>query len=287
MYECKCCNELNSNKFLVSHDYNYKIDNKEYIYNKCISCENIYLTNVPENLTKYYEHNYLPYKIIQNKEDKKILDKKIEKILKLNKKNILEIGPGNGELSKKLKDLNFDVTVFDFNDGMFSDLNKKQIRTFKVDFDKIDTVNSIFKYDLIICYHVIEHLKNPRNFFKNINNLLNDNGYVILTTPNSKSLSFKIFKKYWYHLDAPRHLNILNIKIIKRIKLNLKIVDVINKDHESFHVSKIGWETSAFYCFKDKKMIIFSYLIKLLKIPLTLLELCLGKSSQLTVILKK
>ena len=287
MYECKCCNQLKSKEILISQDYNYKTDNKKYLYNKCISCGNIYLTNIPENLSRYYECNYLPYKSHQSKEDKKILDKKIEIILRLNKKNILEIGPGNGEISKKLKDLNIDITVFDFNDVMFNELNKKNIKTFKVDFDRIDAVNKTFKYDLIICYHVIEHLRNPKNFFKNINDLLSEEGYLILTTPNSKSLSFKFFKKYWYHLDAPRHLNILNIEIIKKLKLNLKIIDIINKDYESFHVSKIGWETSAFYCFKDKKMIIFSYLIKLLKIPLTLFELMLGKSSQFTLILKK
>ena len=61
---------------------------------------------------------------------------------------------------------------------------------------------------------------------------------------------------------------------------------LINKDYEAFHVGKIGWETSAFYCFK-KKMLIFSYIIKLLKVPLSLIEILLGKSSQFTIIFKK
>ena len=51
-------------------------------------------------------------------------------------------------------------------------------------------------------------------------------------------------------------------KILREISSNLKIMRLINKDYEAFHVGKIGWETSAFYCFK-KKMLIFSYIIKL------------------------
>ena len=287
MNECKCCNQSNSKKFLVSQDFNYKIDTEKFIYNKCLSCGNIYLTNIPSNLNKYYENNYIPYNSNKNKIQKKILDKKIKIITKLNKNKILEIGPGSGEICKQLQKLNYDVSVFDINDFVFDDLKKNNIKTFKVDFDEINSNKINSKYDLILCYHVIEHLKDPKKFFKNIDHLLNDNGYLILTTPNSKSLSFYLFKKYWYHLDAPRHLNILDIEILNIIKQKLKILQIIKKDYESYHVSKIGWETSAYYCFKSNKMLIFSYLIKLFKIPLTLLELMLGRPAQVTIILKK
>ena len=36
------------------------------------------------------------------------------------------------------------------------------------------------KFDLITAFHVIEHLKNPKEILKNINKFLNEDGLLII-----------------------------------------------------------------------------------------------------------
>ena len=52
----------------------------------------------------------------------------------------------------------------------------------------IEKLNLKEKFDLIICGELIEHLSDVDNFIIKISKILNDNGYLLLTTPNLASL---------------------------------------------------------------------------------------------------
>ncbi len=53
------------------------------------------------------------------------------------------------------------------------------------DVEDIKTLNKVKqKFDVIIASALIEHLKNPRQFLKNIKKLLVPSGFVVVTTPN-------------------------------------------------------------------------------------------------------
>jgi SAM-dependent methyltransferase len=51
--------------------------------------------------------------------------------------------------------------------------------------DEIDKINTILnqKFELIIAMNVLEHIFDPVKAIKNMNNLLNDNGYIIIAVP--------------------------------------------------------------------------------------------------------
>jgi len=65
---------------------------------------------------------------------------------------------------------------------------------------------------MVICSEVIEHLADKEGFLHEINRILKDGGYLILTTPNPDALIYfipkllsKIFKQY--QLGAPHVFN--------------------------------------------------------------------------------
>ncbi len=60
-------------------------------------------------------------------------------------------------------------------------------------------------FDAIRLYHVIEHLDDPVRCLRLIRRGLKANGEVILGIPNAGGLLARIFGKYWYGLDCPRH----------------------------------------------------------------------------------
>jgi SAM-dependent methyltransferase len=61
-------------------------------------------------------------------------------------------------------------------------------------------------FDLIRAGHVIEHVPDPVAFLRRGRDLLAPGGRMHVITPNFGSLSARVFRTYWWGLDAPRHL---------------------------------------------------------------------------------
>ena len=60
-------------------------------------------------------------------------------------------------------------------------------------------------FDIIIMWHVLEHLDDPDKVINIISSLLKPDGVFILAVPNFKSFEAQIFKQSWFHLDVPWH----------------------------------------------------------------------------------
>jgi SAM-dependent methyltransferase len=60
-------------------------------------------------------------------------------------------------------------------------------------------------FDLITLNGVLEHLYTPRQTLNHIHKLLRPGGTVAISVQNFDSLSSKLTKSKWYHLDPPRH----------------------------------------------------------------------------------
>ena len=131
--------------------------------------------------------------------------------------SVLEIGSGSGILLNLLSE-NFD------------DLNFEGIEPFGAGFSSLTSLNSLsrengvsiknigyedlspnYKYDLIFCINVFEHLNNWRNFLKKMSSLLKKNGKLIVLCPNygfpyeshfripvlfNKKITYCFFKKF-------------------------------------------------------------------------------------------
>jgi 2-polyprenyl-3-methyl-5-hydroxy-6-metoxy-1,4-benzoquinol methylase len=55
-------------------------------------------------------------------------------------------------------------------------------------------------YDVVIALDILEHLRDPANFLHKVfHNLLKPSGILVLTTPNSSSLSRRLFGRLWPH----------------------------------------------------------------------------------------
>ena len=80
-------------------------------------------------------------------------------------------------------------------------------------------------YDVVICYHVIEHIEYPDIFFKHLSQLLKPDGVLIIGTPNIGSIAAKIFKGNFRLLGDGSHLSLFNDKNLEMLmkKYDLKI----------------------------------------------------------------
>ena len=60
-------------------------------------------------------------------------------------------------------------------------------------------------FDLVFMSHSLEHLPSPVDALRRVHRLLKDDGLLAITVPNVNSLEFKLFGRWWFPLDPPRH----------------------------------------------------------------------------------
>jgi len=71
------------------------------------------------------------------------------------------------------------------------------------------------KFDIIIMNDLIEHVPEPIKEIKKAKELLSADGFLFISTPNTESLAFKIFKSKWLHLKPKQHIQYFNRDIMR------------------------------------------------------------------------
>lgn len=62
------------------------------------------------------------------------------------------------------------------------------------------------EFDLVILWHVLEHVHSPRAMLKEVARIMKPGETLLVAVPNFGSLESKWSKTGWFHLDVPRHL---------------------------------------------------------------------------------
>lgn len=120
--------------------------------------------------------------------------------IKNNNFKILIIGSGNGYLEKKLLSIN-NKSIIDSTDieNFQSKEIKNKINQFiKLDLNKFENKQIKSKYDLIICFEVIEHINNPWTLLELFKEKLNKNGEIYLSSPNP----LNIYSRFHYLVNG-------------------------------------------------------------------------------------
>jgi SAM-dependent methyltransferase len=75
--------------------------------------------------------------------------------------------------------------------------------------DPAETLTRLGMFDVITMWHVLEHLPHPCETLRAAAEALAPGGVMVLALPNPASFQFALFRRYWTHLDAPRHLALI------------------------------------------------------------------------------
>ena len=62
------------------------------------------------------------------------------------------------------------------------------------------------EFDLVILWHVLEHLHAPRAILQEVSRILKPGGVLLVAVPNFGSWEARWSGPGWFHLDVPRHL---------------------------------------------------------------------------------
>lgn len=229
IHNCEICGNSKNNTFYIAKEmmFGYR---DEFNYYKCSKCGCLQISEVPENISKYYPVNYYSYSnLVKNgilNKLKIIIKRQVVKF-RFGQKNIigwifssylsnymwlfknlcnynskiLDIGCGNGDLLLEMNKLGFKnlkgLDPFIANDLYYPNgvtVQKKQI-------SEIDET-----FDLIMLHHSFEHMENPKTTLESIYRCLNPNAYLLIRIPVVSCYAFRKYDVNWVQLDAPRHL---------------------------------------------------------------------------------
>lgn len=127
---------------------------------------------------------------------------------------VLDIGCGLGELLSKFQENNWDCTGIEFNefaaDYARTSFNLNIVNKSIYEFDGTD------KYDLIMLWGVLEHFYDPVKILKKINELLKDDGILVLEVPSGDSVLVRYFEQNPQSVDriieGDRHIMLFSVR---------------------------------------------------------------------------
>lgn len=224
-----------------------------FTYFQCSSCQCLQISNIPEDMSKYYTSRYYSFsrgkKKLQIAKLKKSVKKLVNKyavfgegmIGKLlyaafpepsmcclsripidRNMRILEIGSGDGAFLLDLAEIGF-TDLKGIDPYIEEDITyDKGVRVFK---KTVEDVSG--KWDLIIFHHSFEHCDDPETVLRHVSHLLDSNGACIIRAPLVPSFAWEHYGVHWVQIDAPRHLFIPSIRSMEILakKANLRLFD--------------------------------------------------------------
>ena len=243
---CPRCKKTSNPYFRVG-DTNRKITKECFDYYRCSSCRLIFLSPIPDDLGKYYPNDYYP---IPSSKDEIARFAEYERYkIDIVKKfasggKLLEIGPAYGSFIYLAKEAGFDAEAIEMDSNCCKFISESIGARVICSNDPYEALQKVANYDVITLWHVIEHLPDPWKTLEAIAKKLQPGGILLIAAPNPEAFQFRILGRFWPHVDAPRHLNLIPLSLLgeQMRSCGLKTVWSTTTDKGTLGWNIFGWE---------------------------------------------
>jgi 2-polyprenyl-3-methyl-5-hydroxy-6-metoxy-1,4-benzoquinol methylase len=218
IHECPVCNGGNLIPYIQCVDHS--VSHETFTIKQCPSCTLLITTPRPTAaaLNKYYDSSAYTSHIGQAQN---VFDKVYQTIrnftlrwkLSLVKKRsnfpnhtsrLLDFGCGTGEFLKLAKSQGWKTTGMEPS-GVARDHSDPAIsKDIRASLE--DVISRHPTFDVITLWHVLEHVEDLNTTFKDLKNILAQNGTIFIAVPNHASWDAQHYKEQWAAYDVPRHL---------------------------------------------------------------------------------
>ena len=168
-----------------------------------------------EILSKYY--NY-PRKFEKNLffSFLTLFNKKINDVpAYINHGKLLDIGCGKGTYLLEMKKLGWDTQGVELSEGAVGVAKQSGLNVLQGTLE--EACLPAESIDFARMADVLEHLPHPTHTMLEVYRILKPEGTLLISVPNIRSLTFKIFGTYWFPLEIPRHLFFYTPRSLKKL----------------------------------------------------------------------
>lgn len=244
---------------------------EQFDYFQCGLCECLQIIDIPQNIEKYYPHNYPSYDRSWDKISQKKQPNFIYRFLQKQRVRTAVFGHGhklnrllshfidfpkemyaNGQIIRRAGIKNFRISFLDVGCGTQSwwlnDMKKlgfskligidpfidQDKKTNGIQILKKQISEMLGQFSLITFHHSFEHVPDPRETLEAAKRLLAPEGVCLIRIPVVSSYVWEQYGENWVELDAPRHLFLHSLKSMDMLagQVGLEIFEVIHDSTE-------------------------------------------------------
>ena len=163
---------------------------------------------------------------------------------------VLDVGCGDGAFLEKARQQGWRVIGTEIGVGRLS-IAGIRVASSLADVDE--------RFDCITCWHVLEHLPNPLASLRAMRSRLTADGALVLSVPDAGGLQSRLFGRFWFHRDVPRHLFHFDLRSL-RLTLESAGFRVVKVWHHELEYDLFGWIQSALNCMLKTPNVLFDAL---------------------------
>lgn len=118
---------------------------------------------------------------------------------------LLDMGCSSGGFLATLRDRDWDLHGIEISEAVAARAKARSEAEVFVG-GVLDAPYARNSFDVITCFHVLEHLYEPKCVLERVYQWLKPGGVFVTFLPNIDSAAARLFRSYWFALELPRHL---------------------------------------------------------------------------------
>lgn len=206
-HDCPICEHNGAVKVLRAPD---RFHGRTQLYDlvRCPTCSLVWLDNPPppSEIGNHYGEDYDNAIASAGETSPERWRKLAEPLLRCKSSgDLLDLGCSTGSFMESLKGQPWRLYGIEMSEGSARTAQARSGAQVFVG----DILEAPFRpstFDAITCFHVFEHLYQPRQVLEKVWEWLRPGGVFYVIIPNIDSAESRVFRSYWYPLELPRHL---------------------------------------------------------------------------------
>jgi len=237
------------------HEYDNTTDER-FSFVRCSSCGVVRLNPRPDvsELERIYPPNYYAYGLLSEDGDsapglgdrlkRRMYQRRllalIERLDKPGTIRLLDVGCADGRLLDWYRSSEagqrLDTHGIELSDAAAEMARRRGHRVVTGRFE-LDRELEPGTFDLILAYHVIEHVDDPKAFARRAAELLAPGGLFVVTTPNWDSADARRFAEHWGGNHFPRHWTLYDAETLEALATQVGL----RMERVEYQVNPIFW----------------------------------------------
>lgn len=249
IHHCKLCGSTKHKLIYEAEDH---FTQEQFSLIRCTNCSLIFTNPRPsqKELKRYYPPSYYGdlgkrfHPVIENVVDlfRKRLGNKIDSYFP-NRGRILEVGSGRGTLLYEMAEKGWTAMGTEYSENLAEEVkNAIGVRVYPTPELK-DCGFPDNYFDVVLCYHVLEHLPDPIDTLGEIHRIIQPNGLLVAAVPNIGGFTARLTNNRWFGIDVPRHLFHFTPKTLDRA-LTQNGFEIISRSTLSIEQDIFGFSQS-------------------------------------------
>ena len=202
---CGVCGGSEATVLFRGEDPLRTVPGESFPVGRCRRCAHIYLVErpAPAEIGRYYPAGYGPHQHRETK-DRAGTAARHRLILRTPPFDLLDVGCGSGFDLRPFAAKGCRVYGIEPDPKAAEEARREGVQVQCCSIEQASFPDGSF--DVITMNHALEHVFDPRASLANLRRMLRPDGVLYLLFPTSDGLWFRLFRRDWYHLEVPRHL---------------------------------------------------------------------------------